>query len=594
MTRPRALIALVGLAVCAVPLVSPNNFWVFFVAGIGISLILVASLNLAMGFTGLVSMAHTGLFAVGAYISGLLIVKTGLPFWLSVPAAVLGAAAVGALMSLAALRAAHLYFAMITLAFNLILLEIAIEADGITGGFVGVLGVGRPSLFGPRLGLGEYFYLVWLVVGLSLVFVRNVVQSRFGRAFIALRDSEDAAAALGVPPFRAKLQSFTLSAALAGLAGALFASLNGFVNPSLAGLESSLNLFIAMLIGGVGTLAGPLLGMFALTLVQQAIAPIALYQALIFGVILLLSMVLTPTGFVGTWQSTRWGRRRVGGRAAARDGAASIRDLLDVRPPETGAEIPALEVRGLRKSFGGLRALSGVDLDVRAGTIHGLVGPNGSGKTTLVNIVAGYYARDGGEVHFFGRPWRGQRPHEVARAGLIRIFQAAHLFGHTTVLENMLVGLHLATRVSLPAVVLRLSTFGREERELLRTATDFLGAVGLADLADRQASSLSHGQQRLLEVARALGARPRLLILDEPATGLAAEELERLARLVREVRDSGVTVLLIEHNMAFVMGLCDWVTVLDGGERIAHGPPSAVQRDARVIEAYLATSRVAS
>jgi ABC-type branched-subunit amino acid transport system ATPase component/ABC-type branched-subunit amino acid transport system permease subunit len=594
-TRPRAILLLVGFAVVAVPSVSPNNFWVFFAAGIGISLILVASLNLAMGFTGLVSMAHTGLFAVGAYVSGLLMVKEGWPFWLSAPVAVLGAAAVGALMSLAALRAAHLYFAMITLAFNLILLEIAIEADFITGGYVGVLGVGRPSLFGLRLGLSEYFYLVWVVVGLSLVFVRNVVQSRFGRAFIALRDGEDAAAALGIPPFRTKLLSFTLSAALAGLAGALFASLNGFVNPALAGLETSLNLFIAMLLGGVGTLAGPLLGMLALTVVQQAIAPIALYQALIFGAILLLSMVLTPTGLVGTWQGTRWGRRRVGGPAAARDGAARIRDLLDVRPPaEHAAEVPALEVRGLRKSFGGIRALNGVDLDVRAGTIHGLVGPNGSGKTTLVNVVAGYYACDDGEVRFFGRPWRGQRPHEVARAGLIRIFQAAHLFGQTTVLENMLVGLHLVTRVPLPAVVLRLSTFGREERELRRAASDFLGAVGLADLADRQASSLSHGQQRLLEVARALAARPRLLILDEPATGLTVEELERLARLVREVRGSGVTVLLIEHNMGFVMGLCDWVTVLDGGERIAHGPPSAVQHDARVIEAYLGTSRVAS
>jgi branched-chain amino acid transport system ATP-binding protein/branched-chain amino acid transport system permease protein len=596
MTRPRAIILLVGLAVVALPSVSPNNFWVFFAAGIGISLILVASLNLAMGFTGLVSMAHTGLFAVGAYVSGLLMVKAGWPFWFSAPAAVVGAAAIGALMSLAALRAAHLYFAMITLSFNLILLEIAIEADFITGGYVGILGVGRPSLFGLRLGLGEYFYLIWIVVGLSLVFVRNLVQSSFGRAFIALRDGEDAAAALGIPPFRTKLLSFTLSAAIAGLAGALFASLNGFVNPALAGLESSLNLFIAMLLGGVGTLAGPLLGMFALTVVQQAIAPIALYQALIFGAILLLSMVLIPTGLVGTWEGSRWGRRKVGGPPpAARDGAARIGDLLDVQSPNgNGANVSALEVRGLRKSFGGIRALNGVDLDVRAGTIHGLVGPNGSGKTTLVNVVAGYYARDDGEVRFFGRPWRGQRPHQVARAGLIRIFQAAHLFGQTTVLENMLVGLHLATRVPLPAAVLRLPTFGREERALRRVATDFLGAVGLADLADRQASSLSQGQQRLLEVARALAARPRLLILDEPATGLTAEELERLARLVREVRASGVTVLLIEHNMAFVMGICDWVTVLDGGERIAHAPPSDVQHDARVIEAYLGTSRATS
>jgi len=484
---------------------------------------------------------------------------------------------------------------MITLAFNLILLEIAIEADFITGGYVGVLGVPRPSFGGLRFDLGGYFYLIWACAGAALLLMRNIVRSRVGRAFVALRDSEDAAAALGIPPFRSKLLSFTLSAALAGFAGALFASLNGFVNPALAGLESSLNLFIAMLLGGVGTLSGPLLGMITLTLVQQAIASIALYQALIFGAILLGSMVVVPMGLVGTWQGSRFGRARLVAASDVRAPSATMRDLVSRdRTMDHPAGTPALEVRGLRKRFGGVHALNGVDLDVREGTIHGLIGPNGSGKTTLVNVVAGYYPRDAGEVFLFGRSLRGERPHEVARMGLIRIFQMAHLFGRSTLLENVLVGLHLGVRAPLVAAALRLPAFGLEERELRRSATDFLDVVGLADLADRQASSLSHGQQRLLEVARALAARPRLLVLDEPATGLTADELERLARLIREVRDGGVTILLIEHNMAFVMGLCDWVTVLDYGERVSHGPPSVVQRDPRVIEAYLGTSATAS
>lgn len=580
-----------ALLLFAAPLLGLSPYDTFFLATIGIAVILATSLNLAWGFTGLVSLAHTGLYAVGAYTSGVLAVKAGVSFWLGLPCALLAGALVGAVMAFASLRASSLYFAMITFAFDLILVEIAYLWEPVTGGQIGTFGIPPPLIGAYVFDLRAYYYLVWLFVALVLVLVGFIVHSRYGRAFISVRDAPDAAAALGVPPFRMKLLSFTISAALAALAGSLFGHLNGFIDPSAAGLTSSLNLFVANLFGGVGTLFGPVLGSGAVAEVQRLIQPWATYQALIFGIILLVAISVLPAGIVGTWRKTPWGRPDL-----SPPSPEAVREALAEAPPtpvaaasRDGASPSLLEARGIQKAFQGVRALQGVDLTIRPGTIHGLIGPNGSGKSTLVNLISGYLPRDAGAIRFAGRELGRYRAHEAAAAGLVRVFQIPHLFGNLTVLENMLIGLHLVAREGLLGACLRLPGFRREERRLRRRALRLLAEIGLIEKAYWSANTLPHGQQRLLEVARAIGSGPRLLVLDEPATGLTAEELDRLGQVIQQVRAAGVTVLLIEHNMGFVMSLCDQITVLENGEVIAEGPPAAIQRDSRVIEAYLGT-----
>ena len=591
--RARRALYAAGAAAVLVLLVLPalqdalqiNDFLFFFLTASTITIMVTVALNLCMGYSGLLSIVHTGLFGAGAYATGILATQGHLDTWLSMLLGAVAATATGALVAAISLRARALYFGMITLTFDLIIVGIATNGGRLTGADTGLFGVPQPQLFGSDLGTRGFYYLTLGLAALSLLAVRNLVRSRAGRSFLAVRESTDTAAALGIAPYRTQLLAFTLSSSIAGVAGAVYVTLNGFVTPESAGLSGGLILFIGVLLGGTATVIGPALGIAVAATIQHYLEVTApTYEQLIFGLVLLTAMMLVPAGIVGTWKKSRWGDLEQ--PEPPSDPAAE----LVTPPPERRGS--ALRMEGIVKRFGGVLALDRVGLDVAAGTIHGLIGPNGSGKSTLISIATAFLRPDEGTVSLFGEPGP-RRPHLAARQGMVRVFQVPHIFERLTVLENAMVGLHLESRQRLLWSVLRLPSFTRDERSMRGLALARLDDVGLRGLAMKPASTLSHGQKRLLEVGRCLGTRPRLVILDEPATGLTGQEVAALAALLRRLRESGMTVLVIEHNVPFVMSVADRVTVLNEGRVLVEGEPAAVRASPEVREAYFGSLEAA-
>lgn len=589
--RPYAygsLAAAVGVVLILWPwltelLTGKPSFWVSLVAQTFITGILVLSLNLAMGYSGLFSIVHAGLLAFGGYAVGILSLKAGVNEW----AALVGAIAATALFSLliiaVSLRATYIYFGLITFAFNMLVLEIAREWDVLTGGYYGLVGIQRPSLLGRELSGYEFYYVCLIFLVLAYMVYRNVVKSRAGRSFQSVRESTETSMALGMRVGWARTLSWLITGALAGLAGALFAYQLRFMSPDVAVIDNLLILLVGLLLGGIRTLSGPLYGVVFYTVIDQAVKGYAEYRRILLGLVLLGAMMVIPAGVVGTWKKTRFGRD-LGDRKDGGDGIDPAE--VEVEAPDVAGDVPVISARGVTKSFGGLLALDNVDFEVSAGEIHGLIGPNGSGKSTLVGCVTSFLEVDSGSVEILGGPVPS-RPHEVAKLGVIRVFQTPHVFGQLSLVDNVLAGMHMKSRQTWLEAALRLPTFQREEDQLRRRAQELLVLVGLADQAHLPAGSVSHGQKRLLEIARALAAGPLVLILDEPTTGLTSEEIREVDRLLRRLREVGLTIALIEHNMNFVMSVCDRLTVLDGGRLIECGSPEVCRRSKAVREAYL-------
>jgi len=580
-------VGLVGLLV--LPLLQDqlqvNDFLFFFITASMITILVTTALNLCMGYTGLLSIVHTGLFGVGAYATGILATQAHVNTWLSMLLGVVAATSAGVVIAAVSLRARALYFGMITLTFDLIIAGVATNGGRLTGADTGLFGVPQPQLSGNDLGTRGFYYLTLALTILTLLAVRNLMRSRTGRSFMAIRESADTAAALGIPAYSTQILAFAVSATISGAAGAVYVTLNGFVTPQSADLSGALILFIGVLLGGTATVIGPVLGIGVIATIQHYMEVTAPnYQQLIFGAVLLAAMMLVPAGIVGTWK-----RSRLGSLEELEPPSSPIGNLVEAQATERG---PALRLTGIVKRFGGVLALDRVNLEVVTGSIHGLIGPNGSGKSTLVSVATAFLRPDEGSVELFGEPGP-RRPHLTARRGMVRVFQSPHIFERLTVLENAMVGLHLESHQRLPASVLRMPSFERDERRLRGLALSRLEEVGLRHIAMRPASVLSHGQKRLLEVARSLGARPRLVILDEPATGLAAHEVLALAALLRRLKRLGLTLLVIEHNVPFVMSVADRVTVLNEGRVLIEGEPALVQASSEVREAYFGTLEAA-
>lgn len=574
------------------PWLYPTLFFVHLLERFAFLYIVIAGLNLLVGYSGQLSLGHAGFYALGAYGAALGGIKLGLPF----PAAVLlgacAAAGAGAVVALLSLRAKGPYLAMVTIAFGAVIEIAANRWTSLTGGPAG-LHVVRPGW--TEQG-ATYYYAIGLVALAVTLLLANLVQSRYGRTLRAMGQSEMAAAVLGINVRAWKMLVFSISAFCAGLGGGLLAYQSSFLNSDGFQFQVSITFLIGVIAGGAGTLVGPLVGTVVVALLPQLFERLYDYHLMIFGGILLAVLLMMPEGIVGGLRRLKGLLgRRTGAPAAqgvtARAGAAPAPGWLtpDVKPGEV-----LLETRDLHMAFSGLVAINGVSLQVRAGTVHGLIGPNGSGKSTMVNLISGVYQPTGGRVVWQRRDLNGVPPHLRARLGVTRTFQNLQLFGDLTVLENVLVGFHRHLRRGFFHALAATAAAAHEETAHVERAQALLELVGLGALAREKAGSLPYGKQRLVEIARALALGPALLVLDEPAAGCGPGEIEEIMAVMARLREAGLTILVVEHHMELIMGLCDVVTVLDFGEQIAEGTPGAIAADQRVVEAYLGGEEVAA
>ena len=534
-----------------------NGYQLFVIATVALTAVVAVGLNVLLGLAGQISLGHAGFYAIGAYTCAILTTKLGWDFWLALPLAGALAAAAGGALAVPALRVRGPYLAMVTIAFGFVVEQSAAELRELTGGWNGIMGIPRPAVLGYTLDeLGLCILSVALVAALVLAFAW-LHDSRWGLAMRATRDAEVASQSIGLDLVRVRTAAFVLSACLAGIAGALFAALNNFISPESFPFFQSITFLLVVLVGGPGTVLGPVAGALVVVLLPEMLGFLEEYRLLFFGVLLLAVLLAAPEGIMG-FVEKRLGRR------AARAPQPALREVEQFLSRRDAAP---LRVEGLSVAFGGTRALSDVSLEARAGEVTSIIGPNGAGKTTLLNLVGGFYGADAGSVRLGEAPLPRARTHLIARLGVARTFQTTQLFAQMTVLENLLIALRGA----------------RSER----LAEGLLAYVGYAGDVARPARELPHVDRRLVELARALAVQPKVLLLDEPAAGLDDADTRRLGELIRRIAASGIAVVLIEHDMPLVMAISDHVIVLDAGKRIADGAPAAVQASPQVRAAYL-------
>ena len=578
-----------ALALLALPPWLLPEFHVTLLNYIGLATLVALGLVVMTGVAGIVSFGQQAFVGIAAYATAALTVLAGGSPWLGLAASLALVAAVAALIGWVTLRLSGHYLSIATIAWGIAIYHLFGNLP-LLGQYSGIDNV-PPLAIGPLVvDTGRKSYvLIWACTLAALVAAQNLLNSRSGRAIRALRFRAAMAESCGVDTAALKQVVFVQAALLAGLAGWLHAHFLRFVSPHAFGVNAGIDYLFMAVIGGAGQVWGALVGASIMTVAKELLKDwlpklfqhTGNYETIVFGVLMVLLLRRTREGLLPAL--LRWWPRRRPAPAPRRAPPPEAAAMPRRERPAGGT--PLLEVRGLQKRFGGLVAVKDLSFSMRAGEILGLIGPNGAGKSTLFNLVSGTLPASAGEVMLLGERIAGLPSREIARRGLARSFQHVHLVSRMSVLDNVALGAHLRGAKGTVAAMLRSDR--AEEAGLLAEAARQIERVGLGEAALEPAGTLPLGRQRVVEIARALAADPLLLLLDEPAAGLRYAEKQALAVLLRSLRDEGLSILLVEHDMEFVMGLVDRLVVMDFGEKIAEGLPREIQRHPAVIEAYL-------